>query len=523
MPLDFQGAPIIVHSLDSRPEAGVHPPFTALMDTVIGRVLENADSQPDALAFIAEDRRLTYGELCRPVRPAAAWLYRFGVRAGDVVALSLGESDLSGVRSIRALYALTYLGAVILPLYPDVPLSRRRELIDRFGARWIVTREPGESTPGCPAIDPDAFEWDFAGVGGAAAHRGDVPEWPFLFHFSGGTTGVPKALLFTHDRFLESLRRRASASGITPADRMMPSRPWPTLPGLRYMLRMHVIGGAFINIPCCETRDDLENVIRDTGMTRLVASPWQLRRLLASPPPAGRRGPEPKALYLGGGFVSPAEIQAARDSITPNVYLVYSSSESGPISMVGPGDPVGAPGNCGKLLPGVEGRVTGDDGHVLPAGAPGNLGFRAPWIADRYAFNEKASAERFRDGWYYPGDIGMIDTEGRVTVQGRADDVINYGGVKILPAETETVVAQHPDVADAAVIGVPHAMAGAVPVALVVLRRPVEKDALAAYCRERLDGSQLPVAFVQVPEIARSADGKILRKAMIEKYRLIAE
>jgi long-chain acyl-CoA synthetase len=101
--------------------------------------------------------------------------------------------------------------------------------------------------------------------------------------------------------------------------------------------------------------------------------------------------------------------------------------------------------------------------------------------------------------------------------------VINYGGVKILPAETESVVAEHPDVSEAAVIGVPHALAGAVPVALVVLRRPVEKDALAAYCRARLDGSQLPVAFVQVPEILRSADGKILRKAMIEKYRLTAE
>src|SRR5688572_24213764 len=188
----------------------------------------------------------------------------FGVRAGDVVALSLGASDLSGARSIRALYALAYLGAVILPLYPDVPLSRRLELIARFGARRVITRAPDESTPDCPAIDPETFEWDFTGVGGVAAPRGDVPEWPFLFHFSGGTTGVPKALLFTHDRFLESLRRRARASGITPADRMMPSRPWPTLPGLRYMLRMHVIGGAFINIPCCETRDDLENVIRDT-------------------------------------------------------------------------------------------------------------------------------------------------------------------------------------------------------------------------------------------------------------------
>jgi long-chain acyl-CoA synthetase len=493
------------------------------MDTVIGRVLENAESQPEALAFIAEDRRLTYGELCRPVRPAAAWLYRFGVRAGDVVALSLGEADLSGVRSIRALYALAYLGAVILPLYPDVPLSRRRELIGRYAARWIVTPEPGESTPACPAIDPDGFEWDFASEGGAAAPRGDVPEWPFLFHFSGGTTGVPKAVLFDHAHFLGNALSSARSIGADAADRMVPSRPWPTLPGLRYTLRMHIVGGALVNVPCPETRDALQGLIHDAGMTILVASPWQLRRLLASAPPAAARGPGLKVLYTAGGAVSPAELSAARSTLTPNVYLTYASTESGLIAIVRPEEPAGPPGNCGRLAPGVEGRVTDDAGHPVAPGAVGNLAFRAAWIPERYVSNEKATAERFRDGWYYPGDVGTIDAAGRVTVQGRADDVINYGGVKILPAETESVVAEHPDVSDAAVIGVPHALAGAVPVALVVLRRPVEKDALAAYCRARLDGSQLPVAFVQVPEILRSADGKILRKAMIEKYQLTSE
>ena len=492
------------------------------MDTVIGRVLENAESQPDALAFVGENFRLTYGELCRPVRPAAAWLYRFGVRAGDVVALSLGASDLSSARSVRALYALAYLGAVILPLYPDVPLSRRLELIERFGARRILTREPAESTPDCPAIDPETFDWDLTGAGGAAAPRGDVPEWPFLFHFSGGTTGVPKAVLFDNARFLGNALSSARSIGADATDRMVSSRPWPTLPALRHMLRMHIVGGAFLNLLCPETKDALQGLIRDAGMTILVTSPWQLRRLLASAPPAAR-GPGLKALYTAGGAVSPAELSAARSTLTPNVYLTYASTESGVVAIVRPEDPAGPPGNCGRLAPEVEGRVTDDAGRPVAPGAVGNLAFRSAWIPERYVSNEKATAERFRDGWYYPGDIGTIDADGRVTVRGRADEVINYGGVKILPAETEAVLAEHPDVADAAVVGVPHAMAGAVPVALVVLRRPVETDALAAYYRTRLDGSQVPVTFVQVPEIIRSADGKILRTAMIEKYQLTAE
>jgi len=89
------------------------------VDTVVSRVLAHAESQPDALALIADDCRLTYRELCRPVRGAAAWFHGRGVRAGDVVALAVDGSP-HVVSSIRALYALAHLGAAILPLYPDV-------------------------------------------------------------------------------------------------------------------------------------------------------------------------------------------------------------------------------------------------------------------------------------------------------------------------------------------------------------------------------------------------------------------
>ena len=492
------------------------------MDTVIGRILANADSHPDAPAFIGEERRHTYGELCRPVPAAAAWLHRAGVRAGDVVALSLDASDLDSVRAVRTLYALAWLGAVVLPLYPDVPLVRRRELMARFGARWIVSGDPGESAD-CPRIDPGNFDWDQAATSDAAAPRGDAGDRPFLFHFSGGTTGTPKAVLYNHGPYLANLLSGARAIDAGQGDRMTPPRPWPTLPGLRYLLRMHVAGGALVNLPCPATRDELERTIHATGMTMLVMSPWQTRRLLASPPCAGRRARELKVLYLAGGFLSPAEIEAARDLVTPNVYLTYSSSESGLIAMLRPGEAAGPAGTCGKLVPGVEGRVTDDAGRPAKPGTIGNLAFRAAWIPQRYVLNEKATAERFRDGWYYPGDVGTIDGEGRVTVFGRADDVINYGGVKIMPVETEAVLAEHPAVSDAALVGVPHAMAGAVPVALLVLSSPVDDETLDEWYRTRLDGSQVPVAYVRVPEIARSADGKILRTAMIEKYGLTAE
>jgi acyl-CoA synthetase (AMP-forming)/AMP-acid ligase II len=179
-------------------------------------------------------------------------------------------------------------------------------------------------------------------------------------------------------------------------------------------------------------------------------------------------------------------------------------------------------GLVGRIVPGLDARVTDDEDRPLPPGTIGNLGFRAPWIPQGYVGNPQATAEHFRDGWFYPGDVGTVDSEGWVSIQGRRDDVINFGGVKLLPADLEAVLGEHPDVADAAVVGVPHPMAGTVPVALVVLRRPLAPEALMKFCRSRIDGSRLPVAVVPVPRILRSPDGKILRARLLEEYRLAA-
>jgi acyl-coenzyme A synthetase/AMP-(fatty) acid ligase len=489
------------------------------MDTLVSRVLTFAESQPDAPALLEGGRRVTYGELFRPVRAAAGWLHRAGVRAGDTVALSLADPGGDAVRSARIFYALAHLGAVILPLYPDVPVARRLDLISRFGAKWLIPREAGEPAGGCIAIDPATFDWT---RDAPAAPRGDDPGRPFLYHLSGGTTGVPKAVLVDHARFLQNMIVGAREVGAKASDRLVSSRRWPALPGLRYLLRIQSIGGALVDAEFPDTRQKLEDVIRDTGATILMASPWQLRRILASAPPTGARETELNVLYVVGGLVTPDEIRAAREIITRNVYATYATSEAGLISVLRPDDPPGGVGDFGRLIAGIEGQVTDERGQPVAPGIAGDLSFRAPWFPHAYANNEKASAERFRGGWFYPGDMGTIDADGRITYRGRTDDVINFGGVKLMPADIEAVIKEHPDVEDVAVVAVPHAMAGSVPVALVVMRRAVSSEALTAFCETKLDATQVPAGFFGVPVIARTPDGKIQRNLMVEQYALKA-
>jgi long-chain acyl-CoA synthetase len=143
--------------------------------------------------------------------------------------------------------------------------------------------------------------------------------------------------------------------------------------------------------------------------------------------------------------------------------------------------------------------------------------FGARWLIPRNRSEASAQCARLDP---HACDWRAIERDGGVAP--RADDVINFGGVKLQPEDVEAVIAQHPDVEDAAVVGAPHAMAGTVPVALVVLRRPVTPQAVMAFCQSRIDASRLPVAVLPGPEILRSADGKILRQRLLETYKITA-
>jgi long-chain acyl-CoA synthetase len=261
------------------------------------------------------------------------------------------------------------------------------------------------------------------------------------------------------------------------------------------------------------------------GVTRVFASPWQVRRLLQSPSPALPLPPL-RSLNVAGAMITPTEIEAARAALTPNLLIDYGCSEVGPLAMVQPGAVVPRPGCVGLLLPGVQSRVSGAQGEMLAPGEPGELGFRAAWMCSGYVDNPQATAEHFRYGWFYPGDTGSVDAQGNVHLLGRSGDLINYGGKKIWPDDIEAVLKQHPDVHDAALVGLPDPQAGEVPAAFVVLRTAaagalsarLEETQLRAFCAARIDATRLPRYFFLATQIPRNEAGKIMRQTLIEAH-----
>jgi acyl-CoA synthetase (AMP-forming)/AMP-acid ligase II len=452
-------------------------------------------------------------------RATAAWLHDSGLRAGDTAAIALDRSPHRSVPSLGLLYGCAYLGVCVLPLFPDVPFENRRQLIERFKARWLIAPGLGRTVAGASPVDPDAFDWQSARWRNANPPRGDEPGRPFMYAFTSGTTGDVKTCLFEHGQFVAHRRPQGSYSNSSTSDRRIPALPWPNKVGLRDLLRTHIQGGALVNIELPDSRVELAGVISRLGVTHITMSPWQMRRLLSSPAPAGFRMPSLRAVSVMGASASPSEIQACRALVTRNVFFGYGTNETGMIAVLGPDDPIDKGEGCvGRVLQEVEVEVVGSEGQTMPANVQGELRFRTPTMATGYVDNETATKERFRDGWFYPGDQGLVDGDGFLILRGRVDDMINFGGLKIAPGDVESALALHPALADVAVVGVPHVMSGEMPVAFVVVRDEVSDQQLERFCAERVDSIRIPPVFVRVASIPRNSSGKIDRKLLRQKY-----
>lgn len=485
-----------------------------MSESLVSRLLAQASAHPGDAAIVDERRTVTYGELARRVLGAAARLAALGVCAGDTVAISFRESRDQVVEFTSVLYGAGYLGAAVLPLYPDVLEGRRRELVAALNARWCVATEAsdlGVATFGLADVC-DKFH-----TAGTQPPRLDDAERPFFYQFSSGSTGKPKAILFSHAQLCINSLVTLTHYGLGRADKVLPQVPAPAKAGLRYVLRALAGGGTFINLPFPTTRRSLGKLVADYGITAAMSSPWQLRRLATSP--QGEAPVQLRALVCIGAMVSPEDVAMFRTSVSPHLYVSYSSTECGGLALLGPSDPVD---DGYGIFPQVALEIVDDRHTPLPAGKTGLIRARVPAMPTGYAGNPEASALRFRAGWFYPGDAGRLDARQRLFVQGRSDGTINFGGVKVVAEEVEAVLLAHPDLADAAVAAVPDAMAGEVPVALVMARRAVTPEALRAFCLARIDGLSVPAGFLFVDRLPRTADGKLNRVQLAKQARAIA-
>jgi len=298
---------------------------------------------------------------------------------------------------------------------------------------------------------------------------------------TSGTTGEPRAVELTYANHLASAIASADALGVEADDRWLCPLPLHHVAGLNVLIRSAINRTTAV----LHQRFEVQRVkatLESGEVTLASLVPTMLQRLRDG---GLRRAPRLRAIALGGGPIPPGLLEWAADSEIP-VVPVYGMTES--CSQVVAGSP-------GRALRGVELQVA-DDGEIL---------IRGPMVAP-----QSIGA----NGWLHTGDLGHLDREGLLHVEGRKKELIVTGGEKVAPLEVERVLASHPAVVEAAVTGVPDPEWGEAIVAFLVLRPAVAPEDLRAWCRERLAPFKVPKSFRPVAELPRNQTGKLLRECL---------
>jgi O-succinylbenzoic acid--CoA ligase len=421
--------------------------------------------------------------------------------------------------------ALDGTGPAILPLDPALPPARLAELLAIFAPGAIVT--------------PDGTQRIAAPPGPGGGVRPDVA----VIVATSGSTGVPKGVALS----AAALRASAAASlariGARPGGRWLCCLPGFHVAGLQVLIRS-LLGGT---VPVVAGRVDA-GVIARSGCAYVSLVPTQLRRLLDDGAPLDAFG----AILLGGAAPAPGLLADAR-AAGARVITTYGMSETcggcvydgvpldgvrvrisdagliglaGPVlfsgywpasaSRAAPGDHV-APGDRGAAgdhaVPGDRGA--GDRAAPGDHGAPGD--HAAPGDRDGAGDPAGPGGPAPGDGWFWTSDLGALDGAGRLTVRGRADDVINSGGEKVVPGEVESVLGTLGGVRDVVIVGVPDSEWGEIVTAVIVPEDPAAPPELArlrAQARERIPGYAAPRRLILVAEIPMLASGKPDRQAL---------
>jgi acyl-CoA synthetase (AMP-forming)/AMP-acid ligase II len=367
-----------------------------------------------------------------------------------------------------------------------------------------------------------------------AAHAPDARVHPagradcFLQLYTSGTTGFPKGAMLTHQGMLAHARNVATMHDMGIDSRVQVAMPLFHVGGTGYAL-VAWSSGAPIHLMRAPDPAAALAMLEQEKITHTFYVP-ALMAAMTQVPGAGQRDYSSLKALAYGASPMPLPVMRACLKLFPRgtMQQVYGMTEqSGVVTILGPEDhedPAVAHRlvSAGKAIHGVEVEVRDPaTDQPVPAGQPGEIWVRSEQVMGGYWGNSEATAAAITpDGWYRSGDGGHLDADGYVYVTDRIKDLIISGGENVYPAEIERVLAEHPAIADVAVIGVPDERWGEAPKAVVVLRAgaSVEPDELLAWCRGRLAGYKVPKSADVVPELPRNPTGKILKRELRKPY-----
>ncbi len=512
-------------------------PMPFVHSTVIHMLVDAARRAPDREALVWAGERLSYREYLNCIAACAGML---GKVAGERVATVLPNSPDAAI----AIFAVQAAGAQLAPLNPEYSAYELRPiLIDAAPAVVICddaaakTVEPiaGEIGARCIRLSGgrDLLRWRNDRDARSQERllerlldRLPAPEDLAILQYTGGTTGRAKGVNLSH---------RAVSTNVAQREALLPTRPeaervlavTPLFHSYAMTMGLHLSAscrGTLILLPRYRPELVLATIAAER-VTRFCGSPTLFTGLMAHED-FGKTDFSSLASCYSGAAALPGETLRRWESGTNcGICEGYGQTEAGPILTFNPEKGGRKTGSVGVAVPDTQVQIVDIETgrHVLETGQKGEIRARGPQLMSGYRNLPQETAQALREGWLYTGDIGELDAEGYLYIRDRKKDMVIVAGLNVYPREVEEALAQHPDVAEAAVVGVAHAYRGEALRAFVVPRQggALTAEALASHLGERLVRYKLPDEITLVPFLPKTSIGKIdklrLRKGEIRQ------
>ena len=512
-------------------------------------------------------RTQTYGELDKEVRRVAAGLRALGVRPGDRVAIVLPNCP----QHIAAFYAVLKLGAVVIEHNPLYTANELREPFKDHGARVAIAWDKAASTlerlradtaletivsvnminampplqrfalklP-IPALRksrealsgaaPNTVPYEVltsSAMGGLGedivSEESVTKDTTALILYTSGTTGRPKGAPLSHGNlFANILQGKSWVPGLgDKQERMLGALPMFHAYGLTMVGTLSVfIGGEMVLLPTPRI-DLIMDIMKKHTPTWLPGVPTLYEKIVEASEEQGIPIKGVRNSFCGASTLPVRTVERWESHTGGRLVEGYGLTETSPVIVGNPMDGNRRPGYVGIPFPDTLVRIANPDNpeETMPDGTEGEVLVKGPQVFKGYLNQEEATEKSFHDGWYRTGDVGVMEEDGFIRLVARIKEVIITGGFNVYPAEVEEVLAEHPDIEDIAVVGLPREDDAENVVAAITLVEgaALDPEGLKTYARENLTRYKVPRTFYHFEEMPRDQMGKIRRREVQEE------
>jgi long-chain acyl-CoA synthetase len=489
-----------------------------------------AERTPDKPSIISENKTVSCKGLFRLTRAISQYLYYSEpFSKGDRVGILLPNTP----EFVAAYFAVLKLGGVAVPLKTLIKPDELSYLAADSGAELIITSryfekvvEPvRENNPELKILYVDDLDKKPKVVSLLFALPHKVREVDeddtAVIIYTSGTTGKPKGAILTHRNILSNVRAATAVFQADPADRFVAVLPMFHSFGMTAGVLIPLyIGASIITLMDFQPVKTIMAIEKHRA-TVLLGVPF-IYTMLARVKGQNDSMRTIRCCISGGAAMPEKVLREFEEKFGVPIHEGIGLSETSPVIAV---NPIGKRkiGSVGVSIPGVQIKIIGKLGEELAPGEPGEMLVKGPNVMKGYLNKEEETGNVLKDGWFHTGDIARKDEDGYIYIVGRKKEMISVRGLKVSPLEIEEILYAHPNIQEAAVVGVKDELSGELPKAFIVPkdRLMAREDEIISFCKEHLASFKVPKLVEFRDALPKTLTGKVLKRALVEECEAV--